>query len=109
GECFVAQQVRRYGRATKVDVFNQQIGSDDGISTGRAAHDSSVVANTCDKRISRCPGTSPQGIDKIEFAFGGTVVVGTLFLFVSHPQRLRRSEFSPASIVSIEVENEKRK
>ena len=31
------------------------------------------------------PGALPQGIDEIEFAFGGTVVVGTLFLFVSHP------------------------
>src|SRR5690349_138139 len=105
----MAQQVRRRGRASKVDVFNQQVGGDDSLLAGCAAQDCRVITNACYKRLTRSPGTLPKSFDEIEFAFCGTVVVGTLFLFVSHPQRLRRSESSPASMVSIDLEKEKRK
>ena len=82
----MAQKVRRRGVATEVDVFNKQIGSDDGFFSWCAAQDGSVITNTCNKRMSRKSGALPKSIDEIEFAFGRTVVVGTLFLFVSHPQ-----------------------
>ena len=48
----MAQQVRRRGRATKVDVFNQQIGSDDCFFARRAAKDSGVVSDACNDRLS---------------------------------------------------------
>ncbi len=81
----MAQKIRRRGRATKVDVFNQQIGSDDCFFAWCAAQYGCVIANAGNKRMSRNPGALPQGLDEIEFAFSGTVLVGTLFLFVSHP------------------------
>ena len=47
----MAQQVRRCGRATKVDIFNQQIGSDDCFFAGVAAKDGGVVTDACNESI----------------------------------------------------------
>jgi hypothetical protein len=48
----VAQQVRRRRRATKVDVFNEQINADDGFFIRVAAKDSRVVSDTGDGGLS---------------------------------------------------------
>jgi hypothetical protein len=66
----VAQQVRRCGRAAKVYIFNQQIGSDDSFFAGgvlRKTAASSPMPATSD--WSGRSGALPQRIDEIEFAF----------------------------------------
>ena len=62
----MSQKIRRCGRTTKVDVFNQQIGSDDGFFTGCVAQDGSVITNARNQRMSGGPGALPQGIDHTE-------------------------------------------
>ena len=47
----MAQQVRWRGGASKVDVFNEQIGSDDGFFAGCAAKDRSIVSDASNKRF----------------------------------------------------------
>ena len=41
----MAQKIRRCGCATKVDVFNEQIGGDDSFFAGGAAKDRGIVSD----------------------------------------------------------------
>ena len=95
----MAQHRRRCRVATKIYVFDQQIRCDDSVASSQLSDYGGVIANTSHE--AGCKSLSlllvgAKMFDEIEFAAG------------VH-QRLRRRDSSPASIVSIEVEKEKRK
>jgi hypothetical protein len=90
----MAEERWRCRCATKVDVFNQQIGRDGSFFSGATPKDSGIVADACDQRFTperrRCDALS-QRSDEIKFAFGGTTLGvpqggrGGLFVLVFHP------------------------
>ena len=68
----MAQKIWRCRGASKVDIFNQQVGGDYRLFAGAAAKDGGVVTDACDQRFvleRRRRYALPQRLDEIKFAF----------------------------------------
>ncbi len=73
----MAQQVRRGGGATKVDVFNQQISADDNFFSSATAKDSREAADVLLNRaqVATVPGIvfGAEGESHLRFSFSTSI------------------------------------